>query len=268
MWLLCLFLGRLRFSAACPAAGYPWRVLQPIWLQLAGLLLQWTFVVGLAVSWYTTWFSTLCQLSLPLAGFATFLAPVCWPTPAVEPCCWVGAVYGASLGSLPCAVLFLRGLQFAQLTLQQVPLGIFCLFCHRVPVLLLPWWRRLGGNPSLLFSVLLLLRLACRGSLGSAPCVRVLQLGLCLLFGRPCHHPACFPLPLGWVSFWSAVSTASVSCEVCSLGCPSWFVLLFVSLFVHHLLLGWGGLVTGLWPHLQLLGVGLFWGLGCAVLMP
>ena len=149
------------------------------WLLLAGLLLQWTFVVGLAVSWYTTWFSTLCLRSfpcssLPLTGFATFLAPVCWPTPAVEPCCWVGDVYGASLGSLPCAVLFPRSLQFAQLTLLQVQLGIFCLFCHRVPVLLLPWWRRLTGYPSLLFSGLLLLRLACRGSLGSAPCVRVL----------------------------------------------------------------------------------------------
>ena len=31
---------------------------------------------------------------------------------------------------------------------------------------------------------------------------------------------------------------------------------------------GWGGLVTGLWPHLQLLCVGLFWSLGCAVLTP
>ena len=116
----------------------------PVWLQLAGLLLQWTFIVGLAVSWYTTWFSTLCQRSfpfccLPLAGSATYLAPVCWSTPAVEPCCWVGGVFDASLGFLPCAVLFLRGLQFAQLTLQQVPLGIFCLFCLRVPVLLLLW---------------------------------------------------------------------------------------------------------------------------------
>ena len=54
------------------------------------------------------------------------------------------------------------------------------------------------------------------------------------------------------------MSATSVSCEVCSLGCPSWFVLLFMSLFVLHLLLGWGGLVTGLWPHLQLLCVGLF----------
>ena len=44
--------------------------------------------------------------------------------------------------------------------------------------------------------------------------------------------------------FWPAVSTASVSCEVCSLGCPSWLVLLFMSLFVLHMLLGWGG-----WSH-------------------
>ena len=47
---MSLFLGPLRFSAAGPAAGYPWRVLQPFWLQLAGLLLQWRLVVGLAVS--------------------------------------------------------------------------------------------------------------------------------------------------------------------------------------------------------------------------
>ena len=127
---LCLFLG---------PCVIPWRVLQLVTLSgfrnflapVSWLLLQWTFVVvGLAVSWYTTWFSTLCLRSLPLAGSATFLAPVCWPTPAVEPCCWVGGVFGASLGSLPCAVRFLRGLQFVQLTLQQVPLGIFCLSCY------------------------------------------------------------------------------------------------------------------------------------------
>ena len=73
--------------------------------------------------------------------------------------------------------------------------GVFFLFCHRVPDLLLLWWRRLGGNPSLIFSVLLLRRLACRGLLGSAPCVRELPLGLCLLFGRQCHSPAGLPLP-------------------------------------------------------------------------
>ena len=57
------------------------------------------------------------------------------------------------------------------------PWGVFCLFCHRVPDLLLLWWRRLGGNPSLILSVLLLRWMACRGLLGSAPCVRKLPLG-------------------------------------------------------------------------------------------
>ena len=142
--------------------------------------------MGLAVSWYTTWFSTLCQRSFPfrcfpLAGSAPFLAPVRWSTPAVEPCCWVGGVwihhlvfylgpvqlplllltlrgcgnlsgssllvyscggalllglegvFAASLCFLPCAVLFLRGLQLSQL---QVPLGFSG---HQVSVLLLPW---------------------------------------------------------------------------------------------------------------------------------
>ena len=37
---------------------------------------------------------------------------------------------------------------------------------------------------------------------------------------------------------------------------------------VLHLLLRWGGLVTGLWPLLLLLRVGLLWGLCCAVMSP
>ena len=37
---------------------------------------------------------------------------------------------------------------------------------------------------------------------------------------------------------------------------------------VLHLLLRWGGLVTGLWPLLLLLCVGLLWGLCCAVMLP
>ena len=134
------------------ACGFPWRVLQLVTLSGFRTYLapvSWPtpavdVIVGLAMSWYTSWFSTSYQRifpfrCLPLAGSATFLAPVCWSALAVEPCCWVGGVFDASLGFLPCAVLFLRSLQFAQLTLQQVPLGIFCLFCHRVPVLLLPW---------------------------------------------------------------------------------------------------------------------------------
>ena len=83
-----------------------------------------------------------------------------------------------------------------------------------------------------------------------------------------CAVPCLLSLALGWVHFWPAVSTAPVRCEVCSLGCPSWLVLLFLSLFVLHLLLRWDGLVTGLWPLLLLLCVGLLWGLCCAVLSP
>ena len=126
---------------------------------------------------------------LPLAGSATFLAPVSWPTPAVETC-WVGGVFGAPLGFLPCAVLFLRGLWFAQLTLGGF--SVFsvtgCLtYCCSGGV---GWAATLPlyfcASPALA---------ACRGLLGSAPCVRELPLGLCLLFWRQCNVPACFPLP-------------------------------------------------------------------------
>ena len=72
---------------------------------------------------------------LPLAGSATFLAPVSWPTPAVKTCCWVGGVFGTPLGFLACAMLFLRGLRFAQLLclpsgcpLPQLTLGGFSAF--------------------------------------------------------------------------------------------------------------------------------------------
>ena len=63
-----------------------------------------------------------------LRGSATFLAPVACPAPAVELCCWVCGVFGAPLGFLPCAVLFLWGLRFVQLTLLQVSLGGFLPF--------------------------------------------------------------------------------------------------------------------------------------------
>ena len=83
-----------------------------------------------------------------------------------------------------------------------------------------------------------------------------------------CSVQCLLSLALGWVRFWPKVSTAPVRCEVCSLGCPSWFVLLLRSLFVLHLLLRWGGLVTCLWPLLLLQCVGLLWGLCCSVLSP
>ena len=49
-------------------------------------------------------------------------------------------------------------------------------------------------------------------------------------FCGDCAVPCLLSLALGWVRFWPAVSTAPVCCNVCSLGCPSWLVLLFMSL--------------------------------------
>ena len=65
---------------------------------------------------------------LPFGGYATFLAPVACPAPAVVLCCWVCGVLGVSLGFLPGVVLFLRGLRGA-----QVALGGFLTFLHRLP---------------------------------------------------------------------------------------------------------------------------------------
>ena len=116
-------------------------------------------------------------------GSATFLAPVGWPTPAVEPCCWVGAVFGAPLGFLPCVGLFLRDLRFAQL-----PLGGFSAFS-------------VTGCLTYFYSGAI--GWACRGLLGSAPCVRELPLGLCLLFGRQCYALLAFPyLRVGALLAW------------------------------------------------------------------
>ena len=93
--------------------------------------------------------------------------------------------------------------------------------------------------------------LACWGSWGFAPCVRVLQLRCCLL-GLQVRSPCCLSLTLEWVCFWPTVSQVFVGCAG-SLGCPSWFVILFLCLLVLHLFWGWGGLVTGWWPLLRLL---------------
>ena len=87
MLLLCLFLQRLRFSAACPAAGYLSGVPLPFWLQLPVLLLRWSYVVGFEVSWVRRLVFYLVSCSscglrclpcrrLPL-GVAAFSDPVC-----------------------------------------------------------------------------------------------------------------------------------------------------------------------------------------------
>ena len=149
---------------------------------------------------------------LPLAGSTTYLAPVSWPTTVVDICCWVGGVLvhhlvfylvpalltlsgfrnlsGSSLLAYSCGGALLLGWRclwcvawFSTLCCALPPGPAVCAACPAAGSLgeFLPFLspgacpcRRLGSNPSLLFSVLLLLQLACRGSLGSAPCVRVL----------------------------------------------------------------------------------------------
>ena len=74
-----------------------------------------------------------------------------------------------------------------------------------------------------------------------------------------CAVPCLLSLALGWVSFWPTVCTAPVRCEVCGLGCPSWLVLLFMSLL--SFTCSCGGMVRS-----QVCGpsrcscVGLLWG--------
>ena len=116
------------------------------------------------------------------------------------PCDWVGGVFAASLGFLPCAVLFLRA----------------CSLCR------LPWG----------FPVTRCLSFCFPGDVGWASalpfffCVRVLQLRWCLL-GLTVRSPCCLSLTVGWVCLWPTVSQAFVGCEG-SLGCPSWFIILFL----------------------------------------
>ena len=229
----------------------------------------WSLLLCLFLRCLRSFCSVSCR-RLPLGGYANFSGSSCLS------CSCGGALsvgFAVSLVRLlvfhlvPCSSSGACG--FGQLPLSQVALRGLCLFCHRMPGLLLRWWLRLGYNPSLVFSVLLLRRLACWGSLGSAPCVRehpwgcdcslggsvVVPSGSPCLLGfvtcsvisscgsQPlwvlCSVHCLVSLALGWVRFWPAVSTAPVRCGVCSLGCPSWLVLLLRSLLVLHLLLQW-----------------------------
>ena len=178
---------------------------------------------------------------LPLAGSATFLAPVSWPTPAVETCCWVGGVFGAPLGFLPCTVLFLRGLRFVQLPLPQLTLGGFsaffitrCLtYCYSGGVgwaATLPLYFCASPAPA--------------GLQGFA--------GFCTLSGSSHWGCVCslgdsvmnlLAFPYLRVGALLARGVYGVSCcEVCSLGRPSWLVLLFMSVCPSPALgLGWFG---------------------------
>ena len=103
--LLCLLLWRLRFSAACPVAGYPLGIPQPFWLQLPVLLLRWSYVVGFEVSWVRrlVFYLVLCSSSgacgwrcLPCRrltlGVAAFSDTVC-----LTYCCAGGVGWEATL---------------------------------------------------------------------------------------------------------------------------------------------------------------------------
>ena len=104
--LLCLFLRRLRFSAACPAAGFPSGVTQPFWLHMPVLLLRWSYVCGVCgvfsaalvfslvpcSSYGACGFAQLPLPSVTLRGFCIFSAYVCLPD-----CCAGGVGWAAAL---------------------------------------------------------------------------------------------------------------------------------------------------------------------------
>ena len=221
-WCDCsaFFLGHLRFSAACHAAGYPSCVphlADSGWLTYScsgGLVWGWGCLGTDVLLPHLVFYLVRAQLPLPLlllrgsaplAGASACLTPVCWSTPEV-----------GLEGSL------LRHLVFSHVPCSSSgsagSLGVFpvtrCLSCFPGDVgwaSALPFFFCASPAP-----------LACRGSWGFAPCVRVLQLWWCLL-GLKVRSPCCPSLTLGWVCFWPAVSQTFVGCEG-GLGCPSWFV--------------------------------------------
>ena len=88
--------------------------------------------------------------SAPLAGASAYLTAVCW----CYSCGWVGGVFAASLGFLPCAVLFLRACSWC--SFPSCRLGVFRSpgVCPSASLVTL-----VGLQPFPSFSVLLLLRL-------------------------------------------------------------------------------------------------------------
>ena len=167
-WCDCsaFFLGHLRFSAACHAAGYPsWvpHLADSGWLpySCSGRFAWGWGCLGTDVMIpHLVFYLVPAQLPLPLlplrgsaplAGASACLTTVCWSTPEV----WLeGSLLLLLVFShVPCSS---SGLQLAQLSQLQVPLGFFrspgvC------PSASLVTWVGLQPFPS--FSVLLLLRL-------------------------------------------------------------------------------------------------------------
>ena len=217
-WCDCsaIFLGHLRFSAMCRAAGYPSGVPH---LADSGWPTS-SCSGGLAWGWGCLGTDVL----LPHFGLLPCASAI--PPSAASPsgfCAldgcvsmsdsslllyswgWAGGIFAAPLGFLPCAVLFLRACSMPCFPCCKFPWGFQvtgCLsFCFPGDVgwaSALPFFFYASPAP-----------LACRGSRGYAPCVRVLQLRWCLL-GLKVKSPCCPSLTLGWVCFWPAVSQAFV----------------------------------------------------------
>ena len=178
--------------------------------------------------------------SAPLTGALACLTPVCWSTPGVglEGSLLRHLVFShvpcSSSGPAACAVFPAAGYLRVFRSLGVCPSASLVTW---VGASALPFFFWASPAP-----------LACWGSWGFAPCVRVLQLRCCLLGLQV--RSSCYPsFTLEWVCFWPTVSQVFVGCEA-GLGCPSWFVILFLCLLVLHLFWGWSGLVTGLWPLL------------------
>ena len=166
MTALPFFLGHLRFSAACHAAGYPSRVphladSSRLPYSCGGRLAWGWGCLGTAVLIpHLVFYLVPAQLPLPLlplwgcaplAGASACLSPVCWSTPGVglKGSCYV-TWFSPMCHALP------QGLQLAQPSQLQATLGFFrspgvC------PSASLVAWVGLQPFPS--FSGLLLLRL-------------------------------------------------------------------------------------------------------------
>ena len=235
-------------SAACPAAGYPYRVTQTFLALVAcpAPALE-LCLLGLQCLWCGTWFSTLCRALLP--------GPVVLGS---FPCSRLPFGVSAFSDAVCLAYCCVGGLGWA----ATLPLCSQCFSC--AGWLVGVHWVLLPGSGSS--------HGGCNCSLGGGV---VVPSGSPCLSGfvtfsviSSCGSPPRCSLTLEWVRFWPAVSTAPVRGGVCCLGSASWLVLLLRSLLVPRLLLRWGGLVTRLWPLLLLRCVGLLWGLYRAVLSP
>ena len=203
MAALPFFLEHLRFSTACHAATCPSRVphlADSGWLPYSyGGRLAWGCGCLGTVVLIPHLVSTLCQRnspfrlfplwdSAPLTGASACLSPVCWSTPGV-----------GLLGSLLCNLVFAHvpcsssGPAACAAFPAAGYLGVFpvtgCLsFSFPGGVgwaSALPFFFWASPAP-----------LACWGSWGFAPCVRVLQLRWCLL-GLQVRSPCCPSLTLG-----------------------------------------------------------------------